>query len=141
MKKEILHYFRERFGIPPSCFQTFSLYAASRGRIYVGPETTIPRPEPVSVGILAARTGNAIKPTTAILQLLGRHATRNIVRISRKDAEKFAGGQDLKAGETEATEGYVLVSYQDTPLGCGFLKGGTVRSMIPKAKRLQLKFL
>ena len=94
MKSELLEYLEERFGISRSAFQNFEFYAASRGRIFLGPKKMIPSPEPVSVGILAARTGNAIKPTTNLLQLFGRHADKNIINLDPENLRKYANGHD-----------------------------------------------
>jgi len=49
---------------------------------------------------------------------------------------------DLSGNEIQdASNGYVLVTYRDFPLGCGLLKGNHVRNMIPRSKLLNLEFL
>jgi NOL1/NOP2/fmu family ribosome biogenesis protein len=40
-----------------------------------------------------------------------------------------------------ASDGYVLLVHRDQPLGCGLLRGDSIRNMLPKAKRLELKFI
>jgi NOL1/NOP2/fmu family ribosome biogenesis protein len=144
MRDEILGYLEERFGIPASMFEGFGFYGASRGRIYLGPKSVLPRPEPVSVGILVARAGGALKPTTNLIQLFGRHATRNVVSLGRENALRYANGDDLTLapGEKEdTTDGYVILSYLGSPMGCGRLAGDVVSNLLPKGKRLKLKFL
>jgi len=144
MKSQLFEYLESRFGILPPKFKDFEFYGASRGRIFLGPKHIISRPEPVSVGILAARTGNAIKPTTNLLQLFGRHASKNIVNLNKENIMKYAKGESLLLTEQEknsSSNGYVIVSYSSVPVGCGYLKDDSLDSLLPKAKRLSLKYL
>lgn len=140
MKKMLFGYLEERFGIPGSVFAGHEFYSASKGRVYLGPKKTISSPEPVSVGMLAARIGRAVKPSTNLLQLFGRHATKNIIKLDRKNTLKYVNGEDIEV-ETDATDGYVLLTYKNSSIGCGFLKGKKVGNLLPKAKRARLKFL
>lgn len=144
MKKDVLQYFDQRFGISASAFKDFEFYLGSKGRIFLGPKNTINKPEPVSIGLLAARVGNSIKPSTNILQLFGKYATKNIIALTKEQTVKYAKGEDIRFTSKELgdiSDGYVILSYHDTPLGCGFLKENLVTNMLPKAKRIELKFL
>ncbi len=140
----VLDYLEERFGIGRRHFDAFGLYMGSKGRLFLGPKRVPGQVRPVSVGILAARIGKAVKPTTNLLQLFGRYATRNVVQLSKEQAIAYLNGDDLKVSEKEtrkATEGYVLLKYLGFSLGCGMLKEGTVRNLLPKAKRMEAKFI
>ncbi|MBU0533120.1 hypothetical protein KKB44_06525 [Candidatus Micrarchaeota archaeon] len=141
MKTEFLTYLQERFGIPANLFDDFEFYGASKGRVYLGPKSAISSPEPVSVGFLAARIGNSIKPSTNLIQLFGKYATKNIINLNKENTIKYANGEDVIIDSKEFTDGYVILSYQGSPLGCGHAKGKTITNLLPKAKRLQLKFL
>lgn len=135
---KVLEFFKERFGIEESAFDGFGLYMGSRGRVYLGPKTLIGKPDVISPGLLAARVSNAIKPSTNFIQLFGHLATRNVIDVGKEDAAAFARGEDLAY---EGDEGYVIVSYEGRPMGCGHLKGSTVRNLLPKSRRQELKYL
>ena len=144
MRAELLDYLEQRFGIPRSVFDGFEFFSSSRGRISIGPKTIISKPEPISVGMLAFRTRGALKPTTNLFLLFGRYAIRNVVKLGKSDASAYAQGNDIRlSGETtgDCTEGYVIVSYEGSPMGCGHLKDGLLTNLVPKAKRLRLKYL
>jgi hypothetical protein len=143
-QKQVLGYLRERFGLTEAELGGFGLYMASKGRIYLGPRRTIDRPPAVSLGLLVARVSGTVKPSTNLLQSFGRHISRNLIILTREQAMSFARGSDLEVGEDAlggATDGYVLLKYGDAPLGCGLLRGRSVRNMLPKAKRLELRYL
>jgi hypothetical protein len=135
----VLKYFRERFGISESCFDDYGLYMGSRGRVYLGPKNLIDKPPIVAPGVLVARVSEAIKPTSNFLQMFGRRATSNIVEISREQAIAYARGDDLDAEPGD--DGYVIVSYGGQPLGCGMRKGTSIKNLLPKSKRQELKYL
>jgi hypothetical protein len=144
MRAELLDYLKQRFGIPPSTFEGFVFYSSTRGRISIGPEQVISRPEPISVGVLAFRAGGALKPTTNLFLIFGKYATKNIIRLDRANASAYAQGNDVRLSAedlADCTEGYVIVSYEDTPMGCGHLRDGLVNNLVPKAKRMKLKYL
>ena len=141
---KFLDYLFERFGIPHHVFDEYGFYSASRGRIYIGPKSCPPKLNPVSMGLLAARSGETFKPSTNLLQLFGGYATKNIVNLGKENALKYAKGEDVEPTSNEqgnASQGYVIVSYIGSAMGCGFLKDSKIKNMIPKAKRIELKFL
>lgn len=140
-REAVLGYLEERFGIGQQHFSGFGLYMGSKGRVFLGPKR-IPGPAtPVSVGILIARISGSVKPSTNLLQLFGRHATRNVMELSKDEAIRYLNGEDLRVSEKKVTDGYVLLQYLEFPLGCGMLKKGVIKNMLPKAKRMQPKFL
>lgn len=136
---KVLEYFMERFGIDPSNFDDYGLYMGSRGRVFLGPKKLIDKPPVVAPGILVARVSETIKPTSNFIQLFGRLASRNVVRLNREQARNFAMGSDLDV--PPGSDGYVIVSYGKEPLGCGLLKGREIKNLLPKAKRQELKYL
>lgn len=143
-KSMVLGYLEERFGLAPETFRGFGLYLASKGRVYLGPERAIGEPRVVSVGITIARLSGTVKPSTNLIQLFGRQMNRNIIQLEKEEAMAYAKGDDLTLPAERlghVTPGYVALSYLDAPLGCGMLKDGVIRNMLPKAKRLELKFI
>jgi len=140
----VFNYLEERFGILRQTFDGFSFYSASKGRIYIGPKNRIDTPKPVTGGILIARISQHIKPTTIFLQFFGKDVTKNIIKLNKEHTICYTQGEDLDLTGNEiqdASNGYVLVTYLDFPLGCGLLKGNHVRNMIPRSKLLDLEFL
>ncbi|NYZ74274.1 hypothetical protein H0O00_03965 [Candidatus Micrarchaeota archaeon] len=140
----VLDYLEERFGLAPETFRGFGLYLASKGRVYLGPERAIGEPRVVSVGITIARLSGTVKPSTNLIQLFGRQMTRNVIPLEKEEAVSYAKGEDIRLPAerlSHVTEGYVSLGYADVPLGCGMLKDGSIRNMLPKAKRLGLKFI
>ncbi len=141
---DVLAYLEQRFGLERTLFSDYGLYAASKGRIYLGPKRLINHPRIATVGLLIARSHGAIKPSTNLLQLFGRQVKKNYVALEKENAAAFIGGADVRLAPGEvggATDGYVLVRYLDFSLGCGMLQGETVRNMLPKAKRLKVTYL
>ncbi|MFN7990714.1 MAG: hypothetical protein U0R44_01005 [Candidatus Micrarchaeia archaeon] len=137
-------YFEERFGLSPDVFSGHSLYLSSKGRVYLGPKSAIDKPKIVTLGLLAARVGNSVKPTTNILQLFGRKVTKSIIELTREQTISFARGEDLALRPEQADScpaGYVLLRHAGYPLGCGQLQGRFIKTMLPKAKRLEIKIL
>lgn len=141
LKAAVLDYLEGRFGLDPELFSGSGFYLASKGRVYLGPQQSIPKPRIVTIGLLVARVGENIKPTTNLLQAFGRHVKKNSIALSREQTLAYARGEDISPDAGDATEGYVLLSYEGHPLGCGLLKDGTIKNMLPKAKRTELKYL
>ena len=140
----VTSYLDERFGIGKEGLEGFGLYLASKGRVYLGPKRAIDKPRIVTLGLLIARVSRSVKPSTNLFQLFGRRISRNYIELDRPQTVAFARGEDVRVAEAQAascTEGYVLLRYKGFPLGCGFLQGGAVKNLVPKAKRLELRYL
>lgn len=85
-----------------------------------------------------------VKPTTNLLQSFGSQATKNLVTLDRERTIDFASGLDIRLSQDEpcdAEDGYVIVKFGETVLGCGLKQGVFIRCLVPKAKRIRLKFL
>lgn len=140
-RREVEDYFEKRFGISKKIFTGYCFYSGGKGKIYLGmgvPENL----DVISAGIIIARKGKSIKPTTNFIQIFGNHATRNIIKLSVEDAIRYIKGEDLKVEvKPDISDGYVILKYSGFPLGCGLLKNGKIKNMIPKAKRLDVKYI
>ncbi len=139
-----LEYLERRFDLPATLFDDFEFYASANGRIILGPKEIDSVLNPDAAGLLIARIGNTVKPSTNLLQAFGGNIKRNALQLGREQAARYIKGLDLDAtpeeiGET--TDGYVLVKHLNFPLGCGLLQAGHVKNMLPKAKRIDIKFL
>jgi NOL1/NOP2/fmu family ribosome biogenesis protein len=140
----VFDYLEQRFGLARELFDGYGLYLASKGRIYIGPKRVPDMPKIATIGLLAARSGGTIKPSTNLLQAFGRHITRNLIDLTKEQALEYARGSDVKASAAQASgahEGYVLMRYEGIPLGCGLLQLGTIKNMLPKAKRLSIRHI
>lgn len=139
-KETVLAYLESRFGLSQTLFSGFQFYSSAKGRIFLGP--VLPQLPFLSAGLLIARISpvGTIKPTTAFLQLFGRHITKNKVELSREQALLYLSGESFPIETTEA-DGYVLLTCRQQPLGCALLKNGQVKNMLPKARRMDVRFL
>lgn len=141
-RKAILEYFDDRFGMDPKFFAPYTFWEKGSGKIWAfrgGLETPIPVE---ALGIHLLRTRQRFwKPTTDGIQLLGRHATRNVLVVEPDVASQFwAGETQAVAGEVD--DGYVIVAQilnaDPEPLGVGLYLDGELQSMIPKGRRRDL---
>jgi NOL1/NOP2/fmu family ribosome biogenesis protein len=142
IQKDVLGYLETRFGLGAENFKDHRLYLASKERLYLGPKFVPDDRKIVTLGILIARASSSIKPTTNLFQLFGGRITKNIILLDKAQTIIFAKGEDLPITDPQgATDGYVLLKYGNIPLGCGLLKTGQLKNMLPKAKRLGISFL
>ena len=141
--KDVLAYFEERFGIPRELFSDYTLYSDHKGRIFMAPKKLVAEDIAITVGMQIGRVNGAIKPSTNFLQAFGRHAGKSILPLAKEQAIAYAKGEDIKVHTRPdgISDGYVLLKYLDFPLGCGLLKGDQLKNMLPKARRMQVKFL
>jgi NOL1/NOP2/fmu family ribosome biogenesis protein len=139
-----LEYLERRYGLAQDLLADFEFYASANGRVILGPKLIDPCLSPDTAGLLIARIGNTVKPSTNLLQIVGALFTKNFVALERENAVRYIKGLDLEVTATEigeTTEGYVLLKYLAFPLGCGLLQGSHIKNMLPKAKRLDVRFL
>ncbi len=144
---EIIHrvkeYFESRFGIEPDCFDKYVFYSGPKGRVLLGTETSIPLKTADSCGILIARIDRTVKPTTNFLQLYGNHIKENQIALNKMQCMEYCDGKDLELSIREinkATHGFVMVSYNNIPLGCGLLKEQKLFNQLPKQNRIKLLY-
>jgi len=158
MKPDVMEYFEERFGIRKSHFKDFRLYTDQKGRALLGPKHLGPERIVISVGIQIAHSENSarkasrtpsgtdaparFKPSTNFLQLFGKHATKNTVSLTKEQVQAYLKGEDIPlSGKIDATDGYVILKYQDYPLACGLLRGNRIENVLAKSRRMEIKFL
>jgi len=144
VSEKVLGYFEERFGLRKGLFEPYGLYLASKGRVYLGPKRVPDMPKIATIGLMVARVGDTVKPSTNLLQAFGNSVTRNAIDLDARQAAAYAKGGDIMPGKAQLnsiSDGYVLLRHAGAPLGCGWLKGGAVRNMLPKAKRLEIQLI
>lgn len=88
-----------------------------------------------SLGIKAFRRAPPRgKPTSTFIALFGRRATRNVVDLDAAQTQAFVSGEQLTAAHGLALDGhgYQVVRAPWGVLGCGELRGGVLKSLLPK---------
>ncbi len=158
-KLVVLEYFAERFSIEETLFDGYEFYSGGQGRIYLGPSSVSSISKIVTAGLSIARISSSVKPTTNFFQSFGHMVKKNIIVLGKEKVTKYLRGEDFQIDETErnnSTEGYVMIKY--TPgtsfqsggisnstkeyfLGCGLFQNNWIKNVLPKEKRLDIKFI
>lgn len=81
-----------------------------------------------------------MKPTTRLIQLFGREATRSVMDLSDEEFRSLMGGEGIPC-PLEIGDGYVILSLKGHVLGLGLLIRGVVRSQIRKSYLQQISFV
>ena len=144
-RKELFEFFEQRFGIGRQEFEGLEFYEKSKGRVFAINKDAfdfLDKVKTVSAGLLFARKHATIKPSSNIIQIFGKRATRNILVIDKEQAKSYIRGFDLEVEDKgNCANGYVIVKYKDYPLGIGLLKENTLKNMLQKGKRINVEIL
>jgi NOL1/NOP2/fmu family ribosome biogenesis protein len=141
--EHLYSYLETRFGIGKEVFDGYRLYLGSKNQIYLGPKCAVDKLKIACIGISIARMDSTIKPTTNFFQIFGELATKNALDLTSEQAVEYVKGNDLtvRTTATNVSDGYVLLMYKGNSLGCGLLKSGIIKNMLPKAKRMKLSYI
>lgn len=137
LRDEVIGYFEMRFGVPSSFFSAFS-FEERKGEIWA---TTAPCPPDLSTlrpaGLrIIRRMPHAFKPTSLFLRVLNTRVTSSRIEIERLDLlQHLLLGQ---TSDTSLTNGFVAISFRGDLLGCGVVKNGRLRALLPVQKRKEL---
>ncbi len=69
-------------------------------------------------------------------QLIGPHASKNVVNITKKEMMDWLRGMDLQK-DCESCSGFVIVKCNDDFLGCGSYYEGKIKNFVPKTRRVR----
>lgn len=134
-RSKIARLWQDRFGIPVQIFDSFSFYRRAQN-VWAFSDTVLPDLKYDAIGIRMMNfKEEPWKPTSCALQVFGRHATKNAVRLTMEQARIFLAGK-IQALEAEAEPGYVVVFYNGDALGCGLYSHGKLISQLPKESRI-----
>ena len=128
----------ERFGIPREVFDRLDAIEEQE-TVFVGtPEVMeFDVVRPMRRGIRLARIyPYSLKPTTFGMQVLGGHATRNMVDVNDEQAKLLINGGSLSA-EVEVDNGFVLLRWRGFVVGVGFYKRPVLKSQIPRFRPVE----
>jgi NOL1/NOP2/fmu family ribosome biogenesis protein len=70
-------------------------------------------------------------------QLLGPHATKNVISIPSAEKRLWLRGHDLETKED--MQGYVILESGGDFIGCGRIKEGKILNFVPKGRRIASK--
>jgi NOL1/NOP2/fmu family ribosome biogenesis protein len=140
-RRTLFFYLQNRFGIPEYLFAPYLLFEG-KGRWWLLRESAhlmeASRLKVSMVGLRAFnKVGGYVKPSTRMIQIFGRFATRGILEIDRQQLNRLLAREALPA-DLEIENGYIILSLKSQPLGLGLLIDGVVISQIP---RKELNFL
>jgi len=137
LRDEVISYFETRFGVFPSFFSAFS-FEERKEEIWA---TTAPCPPDLSTirpsGLrIMRRMPHVFKPTSLFLRVLNTQ-----INVSRVEIESLDLLRHLLLGrtsDTSLTDGFVALSFRRDMLGCGVVKNGRLRTLLPVQKRKEL---
>ena len=146
-REEMLSSLRNRFGFRPDTFDDYDFFINTKNKIFILNKTTssIINSYPkklMNAGLLFARRDAVIKPTSNMIQIFGKSARRNTINLSRPRTRMYVEGFDIDfREEIPAEEGYVILRYGRYNLGCGLLRDYALKNVLPKAKRMRIRYL
>lgn len=139
-RTEVLDYFDTRFGIPLSTFAAYRLL--ERSKVYVllrdSPHLdTLGGLKVQNVGLPVLRKiRRHLKPTTAVLQCFGAHATRHRIELATPQIAQLLREYKLQL-HTDWEPGYVVLCHAREVVGCGVYTPGWLHSQIPQRLSMQ----
>lgn len=129
---------RRRFGLPESAFAGLDSLVA-QDTVFVGtPEAIRFRAvRPLRRGIRLCRIfPHSVKPTTWAMQILGRHATRNCIELSREQVVRLISSGQLEL-DALAANGFVIIRCEGLQVGVGLYKRPLLKSQIPRYRPVE----
>lgn len=110
-RQQVLEWWDERFGIPPSVFDGYSFWEKGAGKLWVFAGEA---PDPIGVealGLTALRVRQEHwKPTTDAVQRFGHHARNNVIELDDSAARTFIAGDDQQLA-WDGDWGYLIVTH------------------------------
>jgi len=130
-------FLEERFGIPETVFDPYCLFRRKKSWFILNHSRGLFHASGLKVakpGIKAFhRVGAFVKPTTRMIQIFGRFATKEKAEIDGPQLGSMLGGEEIVLDQDQLTRGYVILTLKGAGvLGLGFFKDGKVRNQISK---------
>jgi len=138
-REAVLDFWDERFGVDPDVFEGYTFWERGNGKIwaFAGELETPVNIEALGMSFLRTRQEHW-KPTTEAVQRFGRYATRNVIHLTRSEAEALLAGYSQEL-DWDGDWGYLIASHEiagdSEPIGVGLYVHGELRSQIPKGRR------
>jgi Uncharacterized conserved protein, COG3270 len=134
----ILDFLKERFGIEEGVFEGFKFVKVGDD-VWIMSDDVPQKLHGINrVGLrFAMGISRNPKITTAVLQIFGKFATKNIIYIDEEQLKDYIMGKDVEVGEIEGVErGQVIVKFKEDVIGSGLYDGRVIKNQIPKARRI-----
>ncbi|MGA9098330.1 MAG: hypothetical protein WB392_05295 [Methanotrichaceae archaeon] len=137
---EVADMWQSRFGISEDVFAGYSFYRKAQS-VWICRNAVLPGLCYETIGLrMISLKDRPWKPTTRALQIFGKYATKNFMRLTLGQARIFmAGDSQIIQSNSELDSGYVAVMYEGFVLGCGLYSHGKLISQIPKESRITLE--
>ncbi len=138
-RKEVLDYWADRFGISSTIFEGVTFWEKGAGKIWALSHDLVGPIEIQALGLPILRTRQEFwKPTTDAALRFGEGASRNVLSLDAREAERFVAGDDQSV-DWDGDWGYLIASHEiggaPEPIGVGLYTYGELQSMIPKGRR------
>lgn len=134
-KIQIEEYLMQRFGIGAELFQDYDWIKANKAVWLASKQAlNIVRPSwNIERYGLRALKGREFPywPTTAFVQIFGKHAVRGKISLERQEAESYLALQDIKK-KLDFPHGAIMVSYKENILGTALYHEESILSFYPK---------
>ncbi|MBI4896012.1 MAG: hypothetical protein HY832_00480 [Candidatus Aenigmarchaeota archaeon] len=143
-ERSFIAYLEERFDVGHDIFHAYRIYAGPKGYLCIGPRIITESLRYRFLGVPIARMGKTIKPIQSFFTIFGNHVQKNSIALTKDQTLMYIQGntQHLTAEQClTVTSGAVMLTFQDMILGGGILQGNELKSLVPKAKRLDVKYL
>lgn len=138
----------ERFGISLSHLQTYGfMINEKQDRINISSPEALQQDlnniRVDSIGLLFARCGRLpedFKPTTNVIQIFGKHATKNILDLTEEQKRQFVRGLDFLITEDQQkqiSDGFVIVRVKEDYFGIAIVQGNRLKNQVPKTRRVK----
>jgi NOL1/NOP2/fmu family ribosome biogenesis protein len=131
----LFSYLEDRFGIPEKFFDEYLLFKKKKSWWLLRRSSFLAPASQFKISIAGLRAfqkiNRYVKPTTRLIQLFGRHATRATLDLNRSEFEGLEK-RDPFPVEMDLENGYVIISYEGHPLGLGLFIDGFVHPQIPR---------
>ena len=132
----LLSYMEKRFGIPAADFEDTLLFKHQQSWWLLKKSPFIPLPGGLKVSMVGMKAfqkvGAFIKPTTRLIQVFGRRATKSRRKLTEKELQALVREGEFNLPQSEVEDGYVILSLEDQVLGLGLQIHGKLKSQIPR---------
>ena len=134
-KEDIFRLLIQQFGIDTSCIENFRFFISPNGRIFILSCSEYPEiKDKYFMGCYFGRKErDGLRLSIEGSQMVGMHAKKGIVEVTREEFEKWMSGQDISR---ENIHGYVILKWGNLILGCGKGNGRYIKNWIPRDRRV-----
>jgi len=138
LREEALRFFEQRFGVPRESLADLTFI---EGREEIWACSSVPPPgiepdRPSGVRALRRQT-DGLKPTSAFLIALGDRITASRVDLDADGLRRVLLGQRIPSPSRQS-DGYGALCFRGDVIGCGKVRGGSLKGLIPTGRRREL---